>query len=171
MTDSTAPATDPIDTSPVIDSWEQLLDNLRQRYPGQKDSVLFCINKLHQNPELSLRDFRDEARLYGLNLAGRSLHSAKVLLGLAEPSVRRTAVPAGATTEAETATPRPAAQRDASPVQRRATRTANGNDTSIGGQLLEVVQRLQDSAGAEAERLRAAICAALEVIDDVLAED
>ncbi|MCB9886979.1 MAG: hypothetical protein H6838_15915 [Planctomycetes bacterium] len=162
MTDSTAPATDPVDTSSVIDSWEQLLENLRQRYPGQKDSVLFCINKLHQNPELTLRDFRDEARLYGINLAGRSLHSAKVLLGLAEPSARRKPEPAVA---AAPVTLPPKAART-SPTKAAAT-----IDDSIEGQLLDVVQRLQSSAGAEAERLRSAIRAALDVIEDVLAED
>lgn len=41
---------------PAADTWDGILANLRRRYPGQKDSVLFCIYKLQQNPDLTLRD-------------------------------------------------------------------------------------------------------------------
>ena len=168
-TDSAAPATEPTPPTPTIDSWEQLLDQLRRRYPGQKDSVLFCINKLHQNPELTLRDFRDEARLYGLTLAGRSLHSAKVLLGLAEPSPKPQRKPTQDAEPATTFEAGVAPTGQASPP--RARKAATTAAASIEDQLLDVVQRLQSTKGAEAERLRDAIRAALAVIEDALADE
>ena len=95
--------TDPAADSPVsptptpeadADGWDALLAALRRRYPGQKDSVLFCVHKLSQDAELTLRDFREEARLHGIPMAGRALHSARVLLGLAPANKPATANPA-----------------------------------------------------------------------------
>jgi hypothetical protein len=82
----------------TADSWDGILAALRRRYPDQKDSVLFCIYKLQQNPDLTLRDFRAEAALYGIPTAGRALHSARGLLGLQtnEAKPRATAAAAAA---------------------------------------------------------------------------
>src|SRR5262249_47883234 len=82
-----APASEP--QAPRNDSWDSLLATLRNRFPGASDGILFCILKLQGNPDLKLRDFRQEADLYGIKLGGRALHSAKVLLGMSEPAVRR----------------------------------------------------------------------------------
>lgn len=138
-------------------AWEELLDNLRKRYPGQKDSVLFCVFKLHQNPELSLRDFRDEAKLHGIGLAGRSLHSARVLLGLAtaRPSKPRASKPDQATRT--------------SAAPRGVSNAAQGD--AVEAQLLALVRQMQAPLREQNERLRAAIAAALEVIAEALDEE
>lgn len=166
MTEIPAPA-DAVEPQPAQDPWEQLLATMRLRYPGQKDSVLFCLLKLHQNPQLTLRDFRDEARMYGLNLAGRSLHSAKVLLGLAAPSPKpkRTAP-----TQSSAASNATAASK--SPATRGRAPSGQGASTaSLEAQLLDLVRQMHAPVRAENERLRQAMREVLDVIAAALHED
>lgn len=169
-----SPVTDPQAAVDPSDSWESIANNLAQRYPGQKPSILFCLWKLQQNPEASLRDFRDEARMRSIPLAGRSLHSARVLLGLAEPATRRPATPRAAEPDAPPTRPatrpatrspaRPAARPAARPTARPTAKPAAG----IEGTLLAAVRRMQSDAGAESERLRAAMRAAITVLERAL---
>ena len=146
---------------PGTDTWEGILANLRRRYPGQKDSVLFCINKLQQNPDLTLRDFRAEAELYGIPMAGRSLHSARLLLGLvkeekAEPVADRVR-------EALAPLIRPARRPRA-----KAEPAPDHEGVSIETQVLAAVRQIQTAAGAEAETLRAAIKQAITILQQAL---
>lgn len=143
--------------SHAADSWDAILDTLRRRYPGQKDSVLFCIYKLQQNSDLTLRDFRDEAELYGIPTAGRALHSARVLLGLERPT-ERAAPAAKAVVVTDTA-----GDEDA-PRHRRMRQRSEDNSGSIEDQVLLAVRHIQSSAGAEAEQLRAAIRQAIAIL-------
>ena len=69
--------------------WQGVREKLADSYPDATDGILFCVHKLKQDPNISIPDFRDEAKKVGISIAGRSLHSAKVLLGMAEPSVRK----------------------------------------------------------------------------------
>ncbi|MFK7739244.1 MAG: hypothetical protein AB8H80_02885 [Planctomycetota bacterium] len=149
--------------------WEQLLERLRQRYPGQKDSVLFCLNKLQQNPELTLRDIRDEAAMYGIPTAGRALHSAKVLLGLAEAKPRKPRAPAqpgapagtgaGAGAAAAAGFVAPAASRAASPAD---------DGASVENRVIDAVRRLQSAASADSERLRDAMRRAIAILQEAV---
>ena len=148
-----------LEPSPApVDTWEAILDALRRRYPGQKDSVLFCIHKLQQNPDISLRDFRAEADLYGIPVAGRALHSAKSLLGLVktadEPAA--TARSNGAETEAD----RPGSRR-----RRVAEPAADG---SIEDRVVAAVRQIQSAAGAEAQQMRNAIRQAIAILQKAL---
>jgi len=160
----TAPFSAQITSNPVTefsteapantDSWDGILANLRQRYPGQKDSVLFCLYKLHSNPQLSLPDFRDEAKMHGIQLAGRALHSAKVILGLAKVKPRAPK------------TPKPS--KKATPARRTASgRTSDG---SIETKVLDAVRQIQSAAGAEADQLRTAIREAVAILQRALDE-
>ncbi len=148
----------PTDLTTTTDAWDSEHTRLQDRFPGQRDSVLFCVWKLQQSKEASLRDFRDEARVRGVPVAGRALHSAKVLLGLAEPAAPRT--------KAERAPKeKPAARR---------TRPAKdaGQGASLGGSLestlLEAVRGVQAKAGERAERLRTAMREAITVLERAL---
>ncbi|MBL9079344.1 MAG: hypothetical protein JNL08_17720 [Planctomycetes bacterium] len=152
------------ETEPVspaaTDSWDALLEAMRRRYPGQKDSVLFCIHKLQQNPDLTLKDFREEAALHRIPMAGRSLHSARVLLGLqkekpAEPVAR----------EAE-----PAAPSTPATARARRGRESLAETDSIEQQVVAAMRRMQTAAGAETERLRDAIRQAIALLQRALAE-
>lgn len=150
--------TDPEPSNPpAADTWEGILAALRRRYPGQKDSVLFCIYKLQNNAELTLRDFRAEAELYGIPMAGRSLHSARVLLGLQKeaPAVARQAVDAV----------------DIEPpvrVRTRAPRLVDDGGASIETKVIAAVRQIQSAAGEESEQLRAAIRQAIAILQRAL---
>lgn len=144
----------------ATDSWDGILDTLRRRYPGQKDSVLFCIYKLQQNPDLTLRDFGAEARLYGIPTAGRALHSARVLLGL----VKEAPAPAMPVIE-ELPT-----QRDLPTQRRRRERAPEPDDggASIETKVMAAVRQIQSAAGAETEQLRTAIRQAITILQRAL---
>lgn len=156
-------ATDP--QAPKTDSWEALLANLRNRYPGASDGILFCILKLQQDPDLKLRDFRQEADLHGIKLGGRALHSAMVLLGLREKAVRRRRVEVEAVDEVQEVEPLPTLERTRRPRRR------NGSDTAAAfAQMLDEVRAMHDAVLQENARLRQAMTAALELLDEVLAD-
>lgn len=129
------------------DDWTTRRDALRAAHPGQKDSVLFCLHKLQQDPAVGLRDLRDEAAVRGIPMAGRALHSAKVLLGLAQPKPRNAdrSKPASAPTTTDS---RPSAARDL-PVE---------------DQVLAAVRQIQSAASAEADRMREAMRRAVEIL-------
>lgn len=141
---------------PAADTWEGILAALRRRYPGQKDSVLFCIYKLQQNAELTLRDFRAEAELYGIPMAGRALHSARVLLGLQKDE------PAAAASFATLPEPERQARRPRTP------QAPDDGGASIETKVLAAVRQIQSAAGAESEQLRAAIRQAIAILQRAL---
>lgn len=153
MTDSIDEA-EPTPALPPADSWEAILENLRRRHPGQKDSVLFCIYKLQQNPTLTLADLKDEARLHGIPTAGRALHSAKQLLGIVKPVPRVVEAPA-----------EPPARRIRTP---RMEETDDG--ASIESKVVAAVRQIQSAAGAEAETLRAAMRQAIALMQRALGD-
>lgn len=137
-------------TPASTDSWEGILETLRRRYPGQKDSVLFCIYKLQTNPDLTLKDFAAEAKLYGIPTAGRALHSARLLLGLIKEA------PAAAEPVFE----------ELPVARRRRERTPEPDDggASIETKVLAAVRQIQTAASSEAEQLRSAIRQAIAIL-------
>lgn len=144
------------------DSWDGILTNLRLRYPGQKDSVLFCLHKLHSNPALGLPDFRDEAKLHGIPMAGRALHSAKVILGLATVKPRAPKAPKPSVQAAMTLEP-------ATTSRGRLVRNGRSTDDgSIENKVLDAVRQIQSAAGAEAEKLRTAVREAVAILQRAL---
>lgn len=145
--------------APAADSWEAILDGWRRRYPGQKDSVLFCLHKLEQNPDLTLRDFRDEARLHGIPVAGRSLHSARLLLGITK------APPAAPPEPDDAPVTVPATAR------RRRSREGEVDGDSIEDQVVAAVRKMQSVASSENERLRAAMRQAITLLQRALGDD
>lgn len=148
-----------MDFPPAADTWEGILAALRRRYPGQKDSVLFCIYKLQHNPDLTLRDFREEAALHRIPMAGRSLHSARVLLGL---------------TKAERAPESPPEAPAVEPLPRLVRANKRGSDAkstdggSIEDKVVAAVRQIQSAAGAQSEQLRAAIQQAIAILQRAL---
>lgn len=140
--------------SPASTDWSRAAEELRGRFPGQKDSVLFCVHKLEQDASLGLADLRDEAAALGVPTAGRALHSAKVLLGMATAKPRRKKA------DREPAPP-------AAPIAARATPRASTAD-GIEDQVLSAVRQLQSAAGAEVDRLRKAVREAVRVLQDAL---
>ena len=138
-------------SEPAPDGWAASLEALRAHFPGQKDSVLFCVHKLQQNPAFSFRDLRDEAADRAIPMSGRSLHSAKVLLGITEAKPRR-----------PTTTPAQSAKRSAADVR---------SGHAIEAQVLSAVRQIQTAANGEATRLRTAIKQAISVLQRALDDE
>lgn len=155
VTDST-PSENP---GQAADSWPATLEELRARHPGQKDSVLFCVHKLQQDSAVGLPDLRDEAAERGIPMAGRALHSAKVLLGMAEAKPRG----ASRTRDASRTRNKRPSQSEASPSPRTAA-------VGIEDQVLSAVRQIQSAAGAEADRMRQAIRDAIAILQAALDE-
>jgi hypothetical protein len=140
MTNSSANATEPAP--------DPILETLRKRHPGVSDGILFCVYKLEQNPKATLKDFQAEARLRGFALSGRSIHSARVLLGFEQPAPRR---------------------KKASVEVRSESRPRVGDSPSVEDVLRRTLRQIQEEAQVEAERLRGAIREALGVLQAALA--
>jgi len=128
----------------VAHPWDAALPELRRRWPKPSEGVLFCVWKLQQDSASTLRDFRDEARLRGITLGGRSLHSAKILLGLEQPSPPRRLRP-------EPGAPAP-----------------RGQAGSLEDQLIDNVKRIQEAAAADAQRLKRAMREAVRILTEAL---
>lgn len=158
------------DAPTTDDSWDGILANLRQRYPGQKDSVLFCLHKLHSNPELGLPDFRDEARLHGIPMAGRALHSAKVILGLAQVKPRIPKPPKAPSAPRTSADLEISSEAANQPTRMRRARDSDNSGDSIENKVLDAVRQIQSAAGAEADKLRTAVREAVAILQRALDE-
>ena len=140
----------PADPNEISGSWETVRATFRDRFPDLKEGILFCIWKLEQDPRLTLKDFREEARVRGIPLGGRSLHSARLALGIETPAPRR---------------PKPRATgRTGAAAPMRQTPSPG----SLEAQLLAGVQQMQQAAGMEASRLREAIRDAIATLQNAL---
>lgn len=69
-----------MDTAPASSPVNQSLEKLAAQFPKAKSSILFCIYKLQQNPNCDYAEIRDEAKMYGISLSGRSMFSARTLM-------------------------------------------------------------------------------------------
>ena len=127
--------------------WDDAIATLRRRYPDASDGILFCVHKLQQDPTLSLRDFRKEAQLYKIPLGGRSLHSARVLLGLEKPAAKRNSKRNNGNVEAKNAV---------------------FDDRSLEDQVIQAVTQIQEAATEQSHRLRTAIREAMMVLRKAL---
>ena len=132
------------------DALDKLITPLRNRFPQATDGTLFCVHKLLQNPHTTIPDFRQEAALYGIGIGGRSLHSAKVLLGLAEEAPRK---------------PRARKQPDATEASLE-TAPTEGSDNDLAQRIAGVVAAWQNENGFA--NVRGVLEEALSIIDDAL---
>ncbi len=144
-----------IESVAEIDGWDRAFGNLRKKFPGASEGILFCVHKLQQDQHLRLTDFRDEAKLHGITLGGRSLHSAKVLLGMERPSVRRSK--------------KEIASKSNGSVQFSKKRAEAALDSNAAqNTLIDAVKRIQDAATMESIALRQAIGEAVEILQKAL---
>lgn len=131
-------------------TWDAAFAALKARYPKAKDSIVFCIYELQNNPEVALDDLKARASMHGIRVTGASVNAAQRLM---DPEA------ASETQDAES-TPvagKPKARRG------RPVRTTKG-DVDAEAMLRQVVAKMQAQSGAEAERLRAAIRKAVAVL-------
>ncbi len=142
--------------SPSTASWDSAFANLKARYPKVKDSIVFCIHALHANPDIALDDLKAQALMHGIRITGASVTAAqKLMLAGTKPSTPAISTPA------VVPAPKPA------PRQPRRERTSEVADPAR--MIEQVVAKLQQQSGAEAERLRAAIRKAIAALEAALA--
>ncbi len=139
------------DTETQTPTWETAKLALEQEFPAERESILFCLHKLRQDPELTIPDFREEAKSLGIKLGGRSLHSALVLLGLAEQVQRGVRSP----------------NLD-KPKHSRAAKNNAGD--ALGNQLIQSIRQIEEESSSEARALRLAIRKAVEILRSALDE-
>ena len=128
--------------------WDGAIAALRRRYPDASNGILFCVHKLQQDQTLTLRDFRKEAELHGIPLGGRSLHSARVLLGLERPAARRRVAK----------TDRHDQENDSGPLV----------EGSLEAQVIHAVTQIQEAATEQSQRLREAMKEAIRILTEAL---
>lgn len=181
-TEPNPPAAAPI--RPNLDDWESSLPGLMARFPNVKIGTLFCAYKVQLNPDLDFRDVQSEARLRAIPLSGRSLHQAKVLLGLEKPRPqaprRKKAAAVDAadetemptmpyTREEEEAEERAAAQRTqrVAPLRPPSAMPAEGSIDLEGALRAAIAAAVETEAG----RFREVIRGVLTILDEVLSDD
>jgi hypothetical protein len=161
-----------------VSNWNEAVEGLRERFPGTKDSILFCIHKLEQDANLGLKEMRDEATEAGISLAGRSLHSAKVLLGMGEPVTRK---PRAAKAEAPTEDEAPAPAEEAPKKRRgrpkgsgkkaaapRENKGGNGSFRSIESQMMGAIRQIHEAAAKQNDALVNAVEEAIAILQAAL---
>jgi len=158
--------------APVPSAWDADFQRLRERFVGIKDSILFCVHAMQQNPDIALDDLKPRAELHGLRVTAASWNAALRLL--APPREVRLVVDAPLATEAEPelepkpVTPPPRVMPVRKPQQ--APAPASPPHGSVENMLLQVIDTLRAEEGERTERLRAAVREALDVIRDALAD-
>jgi hypothetical protein len=144
MTDTaTEPA--PTTTETATDTWADQLEQLRARYKHVREPILFALNILLHDPEISLDDAKAQANLHGVRITAASVAAAQRLL-------QRQTPPAvdGATKRATATAPR-RARPAAAPLD-------------VEALLRATADKIQAQADANAERLRDAVRRAIAML-------
>ena len=140
------------DTTNSIDPWDAQFAALKARFPKAKDSIVFCIHALQTTPGIALDDLKAQAALHGLRVTGASVTAARRLLAPA-------AAPGDAAADA--------------PVEPTSRRTRQRRPAAAPmdpeAMIREVAEKIRRHGDAEAERLRAAITKAVELLTAAVA--
>ena len=148
-------STNPTNGTPASD-WDAQFAELRTRFPGTKDSVLFCIHALQQDPDVPIGDLKAQAAMHSVRVTAASVAAAQRLLA-----------PAGPAAAATPATPAPGAEyQHVEPGQRaRRTRIRKPEpQIDLESMVRQVVAKASESGEAKVSRMRAAIQRAIEVL-------
>lgn len=131
-------------------SWDSAFAALKAKFPKAKDSIVFCIQALQNNPEVDIEDLKAQAIMHNLRVTGASMNAAKRLMAPAAPDNDAKAV---------------APARQASPATRR-TRGPRAAEAPLDVEDLirGTVAKLQAKGNAEAEKLREAIRRAVALL-------
>lgn len=114
-------------------TWDAAFDALKARYPRAKDSIVFCIYELQNNPEVALDDLKARASMHGIRVTGASVNAAQRLMA-----------PEEARSEPEAAEAEPAPRKPRGRPARQQKAAGNGMDAEA--MLRQVVAKI---AGAE----------------------
>ena len=140
--------------STATTTWNAAFAALKARFPKAKDSIAFCIHALQANPDIALDDLKAQALMHGIRITGASVTAAQKLMS-------GTTKPKAPTTAAAPAVARATADAPARPARHARSTGAAPDPTAM---IQQVVAKLQQQSGAEAERLREAIRKAVGVL-------
>ncbi|MFQ5473305.1 MAG: hypothetical protein ACE5FA_10535 [Dehalococcoidia bacterium] len=140
----------PTEANPT-DDWDTQFAGLQTRFPKVKDTILLAFHVLQQDPDIALDDLKARAKLHGLRVTAATVSAARRLLD------RNPA------TDGAVAT----AQRKEAKAKPRNTRQRRATQAPVDVEALvrRTVAKIEDQAGAEAERLRAAMRKAIAVLE------
>ncbi|MEO5617281.1 MAG: hypothetical protein ABIS67_05890, partial [Candidatus Eisenbacteria bacterium] len=152
-------ATEPVpQTISATSAWDQEFANLKSRFPKAKDSIVFCLHVLQQNPDIEVDDLKARADMHGVRVTAASVAAARRLLV-------PTTVAAPTPGIAKITIVSPTAPKIGTALQpsRRGAHSAE----AVGAEALvrSIVGRMQEQSSAEAVRLREAIRKAIAVLN------
>jgi len=84
LTKNDAPATD----------WADQLQELRNRFPKIRDTILFAVHTLQSDPDIAIDDLKARADLHNIRVTKASMNAAERLLANAAPVNGKVAKPA-----------------------------------------------------------------------------
>ena len=128
------------------------LDDLKSRFSNVRQPILVAAHILIQEPSISLEDAKEAAKSYGVRITAASVSAARRVLE------RMHDAPAAPATPAPMAPTRPARRPRAAEPHQDAEALIRG-----------VVAKLQNQGNVEAEKLRATIRRAVEILAGALA--
>ena len=145
-------------------AWDQQFDRLRNRFPGVKDTILFCVHALQHATDVDLEALKAQAAMYGLRITAASVNAARRVLNPdAAPRPRKRAERAAIA--AVDATPTPAR---VAPPRSRGRVAAADSQAEVEAMIRAVVAKVQAGADARLQRLRDAVDEALRILREVL---
>lgn len=130
------------------------LDQLKAQYPGTRDSVLFCAHHLKRDPNMGLNDLKSAAKELGMTLSGRSLGSARELLGLASAKPKAERKP-----------------RSSTATYTRSSSNNNAPDTgALSKTIDDVISQMRNQDQSRISELQDAIRTAIDVLQRAATE-
>ena len=130
------------------------LDELKSRYSNVREPIVVALHILLQEPSIPLEAAKETAKAYGVRITAASVAAAQRLI-----SKMDAAPPAPAVAPAATTAPTRPARRP------RAAEPTQDAEALIRG----VVAKLRSQGNVEADRLRASIRKAIELLSAALA--
>ncbi len=136
---------------PATKIWQQQLAELQGRYKHVRPAIVAAMCVLQADPDIGVEDAKARAAEHGVRITAASVNAAQRLLA------RQDGAPTADPVEESTIA------LSAKPTRERRTRA---NDGAVDAEALvrSVVDKLQGQGNAQAERLRAAMRRAIEVL-------
>jgi hypothetical protein len=136
---ATSTETDMTATAPIIitptenNPWAENLAAQKTRFPNAKDSILFAIAALQDNPDIAIDDLKTLASQQGIRVTAASVNAAKRLLD-PENATAPVAAPAGL---------------NPAPARERCGETSSGRRSPAGRQRVDPGRGRQDPGAGE----------------------
>ena len=148
-----APETVPATTT--TQTWDAQFQALKATFPRAKDSIVFCVHVLRQNPDIAIEDLKAQAAMHGIKVTAASVNAAQKLMA-----------PATATSAPTTPAAAPLSPTGSTRPARRVRATKPAVDTEA--LIRNVIGKIQGQGSAEAERLRDGIRKAIAMLQSAV---